>query len=178
MKNEINLLHTKTKSPLSSLANKVDLLRTIAIFLLFLVAILSVSFFFLVLVSPLPALRIKENAKRLELRSLYSKISDLYVINDRVKGVSDIFDKRVNFDDILTLLLNKLPSGLSVDAIRSSDSEVTVDVSSLSLLTLQEYMADLVKNNQSTKNFSSITQSSLSISPNNDKVSVHLILSF
>ncbi len=175
MKNDINLLHSKTKSPLNSLANKVDILRTIAVFLLFLVAFLSVTFFFLVLVSPLPSLRREENAKRLALRSLYGKITDLYILNDRMKGVSEVLDKRVNYDAIVGGILDNVPSGVTVDALKSIDTDILLDASSTSLLSLQTYVDALVKENTDKKLFSTITQSAFSITPNSNKAQVHIV---
>lgn len=174
MKNEINLLNTKTKSPLSALASKIDILRTIAVFLLFLVAFLSVTFFFLVLVSPLPALRREENAKRLALRSLYGKITDLYIINDRVDTISEVLGKRTDFGGIIHEISSDLPSGVAIDSMNSVNKKILFNVSSTSLQNLQIYLDRFVESNQTSKKFKSITQSDLSVSAKNNKVQVQI----
>lgn len=174
MKNEINLLHTKAKSPLGSLASKVNILRTIAVFLLFLVSLLSVAFFFLVLVSPLPSLRREENAKKASLRTLYGKITNLYIINDRTSAFTSVITNRGNIDTVISVLLDNLPAEVTVQALKISEKEIFIDISSNSLIAIQSYIDALVQTNTEKKTFSSILQSDLTVSQTGGGIKVHI----
>ena len=92
-----------------------------------------------------------------------------------MKGVSEVLDKRVNYDAIVGGILDNVPSGVTVDALKSIDTDILLDASSTSLLSLQTYVDALVKENTDKKLFSTITQSAFSITPNSNKAQVHIV---
>ncbi|HVF69834.1 MAG TPA: PilN domain-containing protein, partial [Xanthomonadales bacterium] len=167
--NNINLLDYKSKKTNIQKHKAHAPLRTVAISLLFLVSTLSVVLFILIALSPLPELSKKKRAAQFNLSLATKDIVRLGLINDRVDGISAIIKKRPRYDELLDKIQNKLPPGVAIESFQIKKNNLSINVNSRSLFSLNEFLNSMVGGNDSASEFPSIKLSNISNSePGND----------
>lgn len=167
MNNSINLLDYKNKVAVTPSSSKQRLLRKIAVGLLFTSATFSIMFFMLISFSPLPQL--EETRKRASdtLSSHDKDIAKLILVKERTDNIKQILDTRTKYDEILGSLQSKLPPGTAVKSVQLKEKNISVVVSSKSLLTLDTFLKQII--DSKTKEYTNIRMSELStdLSDNN-----------
>lgn len=174
MNNGINLLDYKNKAEVKKSYPHSKLLRMIAVGLLFVVSSLSVIFFILITLSPLPELNRQYKNAVFNLSHSISDIIRLGVINDRTDSIKKIVDSRQHYDQIMDVLQSKLPSGVAFESLSIDGKNITFSVTSNSLLRIDDFLTALIKNNDGSIRFSDITLTKLSSDANNNAFSVDL----
>ena len=164
MNNSINLLDYKNKiqPKHEHEKNKKRSLRTIAVGLLFTVAVFSMIFFILVAISPLPQLRKQEKIASFNLSLAHPDIVKLALVKERTDSIQQLMDKRPYYDRVLNSIQTKLPSGVRINEVSIDKDDFSVTLSSNSLLQLDNFLNELAIASEAKKEFSQIKIKDLS----------------
>jgi hypothetical protein len=158
MNDRINLLVPEKHDPV--LDHRIQVLRILSLSFLFVIVIASVGLFFLILSSPLPALRAEESRATSELRTKQKTSGMLYLLRDRLGSIEGIINSRPKIKSLTEKVSSKIPENVFVDRIVIEQSTVTLSFSSYSLLFLSSAIED-IKNLTNEKLFSSVTLATL-----------------
>ncbi len=162
MNNGINLLSYKNKTEAKTDSQRYKKLRIVAVVMLFAVSTFSVMIFILIAVSPLPELNKQYKFASFTLSNSISDIVRLGLVNDRADTIKKIIDGRSQYDKIVESLQKKLPSGVGFETLEIDKADVNIELSSTSLLEIDQFINELSKNDDPSIKFSQITLSKLS----------------
>src|SRR5260370_33643640 len=98
MNKGINLLKTEKKISVAVASQKLNIIRLIAVGLLFATSALSTVLFLLIVLSPLPDLQKQEKTLLATISQSHPDIAKLFLINDRLKSSDTIINKRNKFE--------------------------------------------------------------------------------
>ena len=157
MNKGINLLGKRIQTPITKAAEQLRTLRVIAISLLFVISASSIVLFLLIALSPLPSLQKREQNVIKTLSVQHQDMAKLEVTKERLKIISAIIDKRNNFSSSLEKIIDKMPSGLNVTAIKMKNKDISITVAGSSLSSLENFIDNLTKASDEKKDFSKIT---------------------
>lgn len=157
MSKGINLLGNEKQISAKPASKRLNLLRTVAIGLLFSISAVSITFFILILLSPLPALKKQEEGALATLSQSHPDVAKLLFIDDRLKSSKAIITKRINFDESLDKVLKKMPGGIAITALTMNKETVSITVTSSSLANLDTFLNNLVTSVDKKEDFSKIT---------------------
>jgi hypothetical protein len=161
MNKGINLLGEKKQKPLSPVLKKIEVLRIIAIGLLFTVSSASIVLFLLIFLSPLPALQQREKEALSAIGQYHNDMGRLELINDRLKSSAIIIKQRNNFDEKLSAVYNMMSADLTVTGLVMKEKDIQITVSSSSLSSLEKFINSLILDSEEKKNFSEVSLKSL-----------------
>lgn len=165
MNNNINLLDYRTKINIQSYDTKHRSLRIVATGLLFIVSGLSIVFFLLIALSPLPDL-IKQQEKvssNLELEK--NNIAKLALVKDRVENIKTIIDKRTYLDKELESIQTKIPSGIKIDNLNLSKGKVSLTLKTQSLALFKDFLDEITRDKETGGEFSEVKLVELTADP-------------
>lgn len=162
MKNSINLIDYKNKPENESNTGIQRTARIIAVSLLFFVSVLSVILFILIVFSPLPELKKQENNTRAILSQSRRDIAKLAYIKERTDHITEIIDKRSEFDKTMEQLLSVTPPDVEINKMVLKDNTVSVTIISESLESVDQYLNQVIKLSEEKKEFSNVTLTSFS----------------
>lgn len=148
MKNDVNLIPKKNISP--SRIARIRLLRYSSMMVLFLIAVLSMTLFFLIAFSPLPALQEQEKEEIGNITAYHSKIAKLLLTKNRLSYITTTTNNRSKFDTVIEMIQQQLSQSVTIDAFHVKNKSVTVRVASLSLQDLNTFL-DLISEKQQKK---------------------------
>lgn len=177
MNNNINLLGKSSKNP-SSVHTSIRIFRAIALVMLFLIPALSVILYFLISLSPLPALRQQEAESQATLEGDQQYISQLTIIRDKTNIISQTLSQRPTYDAVLTAFEDDLTPGMSVTVYTLNGQLLSLTVSATSFSSVAQFFQNLTNKSESTNLFNQVQLDSLTQdSQTNDiDVSVHMSL--
>lgn len=171
--NSINLLDSKDKTaPTYNVANQ-RMLRRIAVGLLFLVSTCAVIVYILIAVSPLPELKRQRKAASLNLSLSSKEIIKLSLIKERTDNITQLISKRPKTDKVLEEFQNKLPANVEIESMKIKKKNLIVVVSSKSLFSLNTFLAEIMKNENSST-YSSIALANLGVNTEKNNFSMTL----
>ncbi len=156
MKNSINLLDYKNKIHPKQDHVKHRHLRLIAISLLFLVSSLSMIFFILITLSPLPQLRKQEKIASFNLTQSHPDIIKLALIKERTDKIQELINKRPYYDKTLKTIQEKIPRGVTIDSVEIDKNNFSVTFLSNSLLQIDSFLNEMTKSDETKKEFSRV----------------------
>lgn len=154
MSNGINLLDYKDKVERKKESRNIKILRISAIAFLFLVSALSITFFMLIALSPLPDLERRQNLASSTLSQSINDIIRLKLVKERAAGVTKIIENRKSYNIFIDYLREKVPSGVSVKSLSVSQGGINLILESSSLALLDEFFESLTENDESGITFS------------------------
>lgn len=154
--NEINLL-PKIRESLIKRQKTVRTLRLISVAFLLATTISSLVLFFLSTSSPISSLKQEENKVLSQLSSHKEKTERMFVIRERLKHISDILDKRGDYETEITLITDKLPPLVTIDSFSVSQNAITIITSSSSLLSLKTFSDNITDIALNKKVFSKVS---------------------
>jgi hypothetical protein len=157
MSKGINLIESEKKVSVKPASGRLNLLRSIAIAVLFSTSAISIILFILILLSPLPALKKQEENSLAQLAQSHPDVAKLLLVEDRLKSSNAIISKRTNFDELLNKVLAKIQNGLVDTALNLNKEKLTVTVTSNSLQNLDLFLNNLVTSVDKKEDFSKIT---------------------
>ena len=163
MSSGINLIVTKQRSAFAPLLDRVQILRSIAIFLLFGVSVCSMILFLLISFSPLPALQKQERSEIANLAQFHSDVAKLSFLNERANGIATLISKRANLNKLIDSIQNKLPAGVSIVSLSMGKKTLSVTVDSNSLATLDTFLNTLTDATGVNKEYFHLTLNNLSL---------------
>ncbi len=143
MNNDINLLHSKKRTPFSDLTTKLRLLRFGALMALAIVVLLSMALLLMVIASPLPSLKEDENGLLSSLSTQHAKVAQHTLLISRLNEIRVIINQRAKVQEILALFHNDLPGDVTLQIFSYDEKVVMVQASSVSLESLETYLLAL-----------------------------------
>lgn len=165
----INLLDFKVKATPKRSFKAQKALRLTAIGLLFTVSFLSVVFFILVALSPIPQLNKQKDNLAATLSASHGDVAKLYIVNDRVNAISSFITQRQQFDSKINYIQSKISPGVSIDGISAEKKSLVVTLSSKSLLPLNKLINEISNVEQAPKDFSNVRLKALTRDEENNK---------
>ena len=176
MKTRINLAANKSESNKKKIFSKLNVLRYIAVGLLFCVSLSSIILFIFIDQSPLPTLQEQEKQISEALGAQQSDMAKILLVNERTKTASELLAKRQSYDVMIEKVKSKMPSGLTVTSFSVSNNNVSVTVSSKSLAALDQFIKELQDATGEDKEFARVTLSELFIDQGAYLMKIDLIL--
>jgi len=160
MNNDINLISNKDVASLKA-KKRLKLTRTIAIASLVIATLLSIIVFIINTQTSLSSIKKDENSTLQSISYLNKKTAKLAIINNRLKDISDILEKRKNYTSAINTLLQLMPPGLSTTTLELSKKDVLLVVHSNSLLLIDKFLNSIIDLSSKKQVISSVTIESL-----------------
>jgi hypothetical protein len=152
--NGINLLVDKRSvKSLAPIKDRLKIFRFSAIGILFCVGASAVILSILIVFSPLEQLRKDEERAVSDLKPYKLDISKLAFINERGDSIRKLLAKRTSYDKKLSVVENKIPTDVSLDALTIAKKNYTLKFSSKNLSSLDGLLNGLVSITGSGKDF-------------------------
>jgi len=169
MSDGINLININGGNQTIVPLKKLQLLRLVAISLLFIISAVSIILFILVALSPLPELKRQEQSLRTTLAQSHTEMGKLALVDERVTSIDKLMQQKKSFHQTIDLLQSKMSGDVTVKSLRVDKNMIILTVSSKSLQSLDNFLNGLVQSVQNKQGFSQVTLSDLS-SQNVDSV--------
>lgn len=160
MSNDINLLLYKN-SELQRERKKVRIANTIAITFSIIVGIASM-FAFVLIQSVNPSSIAQEQESTLkEISRLQDKQAKLFIINDRLTNIEEVFQDREDLSKNINSLLSNAPNNLSIENLEMDNKSLVLTISSSSLLSINDFINNLIDMARKKEIIRSLTLSGL-----------------
>ncbi|MCL5019480.1 MAG: hypothetical protein M1426_03240 [Patescibacteria group bacterium] len=173
MNNDINLISNKDAASLNA-KKRLKQIRIIAIASLVVVALLSIIIFIINSQTSLSGIKKDQNSTIQSISYLNKKSAKLAIINNRLKDISDIMEKRKNYTNTINTLLQLMPPGVSTTTLELSKKDVVLIVHSNSLLSIDKFLNSIIDLSSKKQVISSVTIESLIINPKTGSYSLSL----
>jgi Tfp pilus assembly protein PilN len=164
MSKGINLVGSEKQISVKIGSKKIKLLRMISLSLLFGVSGLSIILFLLIALSPLPSLQKQEQSALQTLSQYHPDIAKHMLVEERLKNSEIILAKRSVFDQTLIKIKNKLPPDATITGITMNSGEISLTVTSTSLVVLDTFLNNLITAAEQKEDFSKVILSKLTTS--------------
>lgn len=168
MNNNINLISNQNVA-LEKELRRLKRFRLISIICLIIVAVVSISIFVLNFTLPLDSVKKEQVTTASNITLLNKKLVTYTLITDRVKNISNILSQRGNYIPQVNDILGKVPTDVSVDGLGIDAGTVTIAVSSTSLVSLNNFIDDMVSLGEQGKVIKDIVVQGLSLDVNDNK---------
>lgn len=156
---EINLI-SKRKGDFLKSKKVIKIFYFVSIFCLFLTFISSIGIFLIKLNSPLPALK-EEEARLIDNLSLAKqKMTELSILDERLKSISDVLSKRSDFVKTIDLIVNKT-TDIKINSFSIEKKKISISSTSDSLNSIDLFLNGLTSVALDKKFFSKITLNNL-----------------
>ncbi len=142
MKNEINFL-PKQLVRQDNLSKSVKWLRILALFFVFIVPVVSIIFFLLTFFSPLTQYQNTEKNLIASSQGLSNKIAKMQFIIDRTRNATKFIAQRNVYDKIIQSIYAQTTSDVNIISLSIKDNNIIIQAGSSSLLSLQDFEANL-----------------------------------
>jgi len=162
MNNEINLISNKDADSLKT-QKRLKQTRTIAIVSLAIVALLSVIIFIINTQSSLAGIKKDQNSTIQSITYLNKKAAKLAIINNRLKDISSILEKRKNYTSVINTLLRLMPPGVTTTTLELGKKEVILVVHANSLLLIDKFLNSVIDLSLKKQIINTVTINSLSV---------------
>jgi len=143
MSNYINLIQNKDEE-VTKEKKKIKILNFIAISFLTIIVLCAVIIFIISTQFSLSSIKRDQNAAIFGISQLKSKAGKLLIVNDRIKGITEILNKRKDYSIVSNSLLGLIPQGVVVKAFSLDKDSVKISVSSSSLSSINTFLNALV----------------------------------
>jgi Tfp pilus assembly protein PilN len=160
MNNDINLISNQDAASLKE-KKRLKAVRTIAIASLAIVGLVSVVIFIINSQTSLVSIKKDENSALQNISYLNKKAAKLAIINNRLKDISDILQKRKNYTSAMNTLLQLMPPGVNIGTLDLGKKDVTLIVNSNSLLPVDKFLNSLIDLSSKKQVINGITIESL-----------------
>lgn len=155
---------------------RLQVMRALAVFMLFLVSVSAVALFILVALSPLPQLKEQERSLQLTLSGSRTEMGKLALIEERTTAIDTLLSKRKSYQKNLETIESKLPEGVDVTTLRVDESTMVVTVESKSLQLLDTFLSGVIDSVQKKEGFTQVTMNDLAAETIKDTYSMTLKL--
>lgn len=164
MNDGINLISNRNEQ-LEKEQRLLRTLRVVAVSMLVTVAIVSVLVFFISFQIPLSALKQQQNAAISSISSLHNKLTTYYLTKDRVANLTTLLSTRKDYAKPIEVIFSKVSSELSIDVIDAGEKEISIGVSSRSLVSLDKFINDMFELGSKGKIIKKVSLESLTLNP-------------
>ncbi|MCL4354628.1 hypothetical protein M1349_04145 [Patescibacteria group bacterium] len=142
MNSNINLILSKEGQTLKN-KKKIKLLNSIALGLLLSVAAASIILFLLNTLNPLSSIKKDQLATINNITVLRERSGKLVIVNDRLKNILEINNKRKKFSPTIDYLISIL-GNLKISFLEVDDKSISFSVTSYSLLEQNDFLQKLI----------------------------------
>lgn len=163
MNKGINLAVVRVDPDKQESQKRVRRLRIASLAVLFIVCLASVVLFVLILASPLPSLRQKEEQLFLALNNQNSKIQKVIFVDKQLGHIEKIMEERSDLPEILQEVMASAPSGLVFETYAANANLFEVSIEGQSLSEIQEFIDSLAALSKEKKIYQNIAVSELSL---------------
>lgn len=150
MNSNINLLQQKDDQLIKK-QKRLKILKLTAGIFLAVVAFFSIIIFILNTQFSVSSIKKEQNSVINSISSLKEKAAKIILVNDRIKGTSEILSKRRNYSNIIQTVLKSVPSEAKTASLDINKDTLNMTVSSNSLLSINTYLEDMIKLSQEGK---------------------------
>lgn len=165
---DINLVSGKAYQ-LEKELKRLKILRITAVASLVSVSLISVLLFLITILLPISSVKKDQEKTLSSIALLREKLTKYSLINDRIKNISEINLKRKNYSIITNSLIDKVPSGLTVDILTIEDATISISVSGVSLIPTNEYIDTVIVMGDKKQGIKNLTVESLVLNNNTGK---------
>ena len=160
MSSDINLVSGKAYQ-LEKELKRLKLLRIIAVLALVTVSTISILLFLVTLLLPISSVKKDQEKTMSNTALLREKLIKYYLINDRIKNISQISKERKNYSTIANTLMDKVPADLSVDILTIENGTITISIGGISLIPINEYINSIIEIGDKRQGIKNLTVESL-----------------
>lgn len=175
MSEDINLIARRKKIDLGG-PKAVQILRMVAIVLLFLTATSSIALFLLKITSPLSSLERGEKQLLSQVSENKETLVTFLLTKARIKDVQALLSKRKTYDERLKLIADQIPAGVFINSLVLSEKTVLLSGQAGQSSNVDAFLSNITDQAQK-KTFSKITLNSLVFDPKTAKYSFSLAIS-
>lgn len=143
MSNDINILLYKGSVDFKE-QQRIKIVRRIAFVLSVIIGISSVVIFFFILYLDPAAIKKSQGEIKGQIARYEERKGKLFIVNSRIQNIKDILVKRKNYAQDITILMNQMPSGLSVEDMQMDNESFSITVSSSSLIDIGVFIDNLI----------------------------------
>jgi Tfp pilus assembly protein PilO len=140
MNSDINLV----KKEIRSTANRLKIIRAIALALALLVAISSTGLFLITRQNSLDSIKAEQDTLLQNISQLGQKAAKLNFLNDRIRNIENILNERKNYVDSVDMLLSGTPSNVSVVSLTLDEQDMLLTVNSSSLAAINDFLSSTI----------------------------------
>ena len=162
MTNNINLVSNENAASVKE-KNRLKIVRAVAAVSLALVALISVFIFLANSQISLSSIKKDENSTIQSISFLNKKTAKLAIINNRLKDITTIMQKRKNYRSIIAKFMEIAPSGVYILTLEIDKSDVLIVVNSNSLLLLDKFLNNVNELSIKKQYLSGLTIESLTV---------------
>lgn len=170
--NDINLI-AKKKEIYQRTKEKVKVFKIISIIFLFLVLALSISIFLLKLNSPITSLKREEKMLPSNAGEIKQKIAKIDILNERLSRITDVLANRPDFQSVINYTIEN-SSNITMDSVSISKKNLSINLSSSSLNSLNMFINKMVELSSEKKIFGKIIMGGLTLDQKSQIYSVSL----
>ncbi|RJQ24929.1 hypothetical protein C4577_06680, partial [Candidatus Parcubacteria bacterium] len=116
MNSNINLLQQKDDQLIKK-RKRVKILKLAAGISLSLVALFSIIIFILNMQLSVTSIKSEQNSIINSISTLKDKAAKIILVNDRIKGISEILKQRKNYSNLIETVLASVPSGAKITSL-------------------------------------------------------------
>ncbi len=173
MSEGINLVSSKDNK-LEKQLFRLKILRVLAIISLVTIASVSVVVFIVNFTLPLESVKKDKQTTLSDISFLHKKLVKYYLINDRVKNISDLISKRKDYSKSSSVVLGKVTQDLTVDSLEVEENMINISVSGVSLIPMNQLIDDTIKLSDEGKSIKNLTIQSLVLNARSQRYTLTL----
>lgn len=170
MNSNINLILSKEGQSFKK-KKRIKLLNSIALGLLLVVAAVSVVLFILNTLNPLSSIKKDQLATINNIATLKERSGKLVMVNDRLKNISEINQKRKIFSSLIDYLISLL-GDLKINFLEIDNKSISFSVTSNSLLEENQFLQKLIEKSSKKEMIKDLMIDSLTV---NEKTGLYLL---
>ncbi|MCL6096445.1 MAG: hypothetical protein M1444_02050 [Patescibacteria group bacterium] len=173
MSNDINLVSNKDEAFLKE-KRRLKQVRTIAVVSLVVTALASVLIFIINSQTSLSSIKKDENSTLSNISYLNKKAAKLAIVNERLKNISDILQKRKNYTNAINTLLQLMPPDVYTATLELDKNDVFLVANSNSLLSIDKFLNGIIDLSFKKQILGSVTIESLSVNAKTGNYSISI----
>lgn len=173
MNKDINLVSEKNKTTLKH--NRiVKSIKFFAICFISVVLLFAIIIFFLNLRISIPNIKKDQESALHGISSLSKKSANLFIVNDRLRGINNILKERKDYSLTLSSILKNIPDGVNPTLLEVDEDDFVITVSSNSLNKIDEFFNNMYKTSAEKTFISDLKIGGLSVNQKNGLYSLTL----
>lgn len=177
MNSDINLL-SNVDTGLQRQKKWEKVLRILSFLSLIFVGLSSIIVFLLSQQFSLSSITKEQQLVLQKISNLRKKEAKLLVINNRLRGIFDILNKRLDYSKTTNSILQKVPSEVMIEKLAIDNNKVFLTASSDSLLSINNLIDSLIDMAKKKETITFIVLNSLSLSEKTSRYLINLEAAF
>lgn len=144
MSDSINLVKAQSREG-EERKRRAYILRVISLVFLSFVGLVSIILFILNARISASSIKKEEVVTVQAISAQKEKLAKYNLLNDRLKGISEILKNRKSYTKALNTLLSQVPEGAGTSSLNIEKNDVTLTVNSSSLLPINKFLNNVVE---------------------------------